>query len=331
MLKRYGKSKGKKSIWKKLRGFFYKNELTDKIADLVEDIYRKLNKHGRDLLIVALKSKKACGEILEFIEVLKANCAEGKRVNLTDPKTRRVLMKKGKVRFGYLIQTVSDAKTGFIIMQNVVEEQTDANQIIPAIDYIQETYGKTPEYILADNGYYKIEALEYAFSNGITPIIPDRSTSMKNNGTNSYDPFAKHNMPFDIENNHFSCPYNQNLKPTGKTKEINGVLNNEYSTLKCPECPYHDQCAKSQKYRKLYEPVNPVFIKEKRIFNSTIGKRLYKLRPIISEGNFANIKSHQEFTKSRRIGQQKVDIDLKLEAIVINIKKIAKHLKVTFI
>ena len=36
--------------------------------------------------------------------------------------------------------------------------------------------------------------------------------------------------------------------------------------------------------------------------------------------NFANIKSQQEFTKSRRIGI-KVDIDLKLEAIVINIKK----------
>ena len=43
---------------------------------------------------------------------------------------------------------------------------------------------------------------------------------------------------------------------------INGVLNDEYTTDKCPECPYHDQCAKSQKYRKLYEPVSPAFIED---------------------------------------------------------------------
>ena len=62
-----------------------------------------------------------------------------------------------------------------------------------------------------------------------------------------------------------------------------------------------------------------------------MGKKLYKLRPIFSEGNFADLKSHQEFSKSRRIGINKVDIDLKLEAIVINIKKIKKHLNVTLI
>ena len=73
---------------------------------------------------------------MEFIEWLKCNCNKGKYVNLTDPESKRVLMKKGKVMFGYLIQTVSDTKSGLIIMQNVVEDSTDANQLIPAIDYI---------------------------------------------------------------------------------------------------------------------------------------------------------------------------------------------------
>ena len=102
-------------------------------------------------------------------------------------------------------------------------------------------------------------------------------------------------------------------------------------TTKCPECPYKKICAKKSKYRKLYEPASPAFIDEKIIFQSSEGKRLYKLRPIFSEGNFANLKSHQEFKKSRRIGIEKVDIDLKLEAIVINIKKISQHLNVTLI
>ena len=326
----YSKSKGKTSIWKKLRKFFYSNELEDKLVDLVEEIYKKLNKHGRELLIIALKSKKAYKKVLNFIEILKENCPKGKKVNLTDPYTKRVLIKKGKTLFGYLIQTVTDAKTGLIIMQNVVEEQTDAGQLIRAIDYIQHTYGKTPQYILADNGYYKIESLEYAFYNGITPIVPDRTESMNNNGTKNDNPFAKHNMPFDYINNNFTCPYGQKLIPT-KTKMIYGVLNNIYTTDKCPECPYKDQCAKKNKYRELYDPVSPAFIEEKRIFQSAQGKKLYKLRPAYSEGNFADLKSHQEFHKSRRIGFDKVDIDLKLEAIVINIKKIKKHLNVTLI
>ena len=273
LILKYSKSKGKASIWKKLRKFFYYKELEDKMVDLIEDIYKKLNKHGRKLLIIALKSKRACKEILEFIEILKDNCAQGKMVNLTDPYTKRVLLKKGKTKFGYLIQTVTDAKTGLIIMQNVVEESTDAGQLIQAIDYIQHTYGKTPQYIIADNGYYKIESLEYAFYNGITPIVPDRTESMNNNGTKNDNQFAKHNMPFDAINNNFTCPYGQKLTPT-KTKMIYGVLNNVYTTDKCPECPYKDQCAKTHKYRKLYEPASPAFLEEKRIFQSSKGKKI---------------------------------------------------------
>ncbi len=60
-------------------------------------------------------------------------------------------------------------------MQNVVEQETNVNQIICAIDYIQHTYNKVPKYILTDNGYYKIKSIEYAFHKGITLIIPDRS------------------------------------------------------------------------------------------------------------------------------------------------------------
>lgn len=271
LILKYSKTKGKTSIWKKLRKFFYYNELEDKLVDLIEEIHKKLNKHGRKLLIIALKSKKACKEILNFIKVLKYNSPKGKMVNLTDPKTKRVLIKKGKVMFGYLIQTVNDAKTGLIIMQNVVEEQTDANQLIPSIDYIQHTYGKTLQYILADNGYYKIESIEYALYNEIIPIIPDRSESMNNNKTQNNNPFAKTNMPFDLINNNFACPYGQQLTPTN-TKIINGILNNEYTTDKCPECPYKKQCAKTHKYRKLYEPISPAFIEGKRIFQSASGK-----------------------------------------------------------
>ena len=67
-------------------------------------------------------------------------------------------MKDDTIQFAYLLQTVTDVKTGFIIMQRIVEDKTDRYQLAPAIDYIIDTYNKVPEYILADNGYYGLES-----------------------------------------------------------------------------------------------------------------------------------------------------------------------------
>ena len=68
-------------------------------------------------------------------------------------------------------------------------------------------------------------------------------------------------------------------------------------------------------------------LKEKKIFLSKKGKEIYKLRAIHSEGAFSEIKEIQEFIQSKRIGRKKVEIDLILEAIVLNIKKNKKPLK----
>ena len=49
-------------------------------------------------------------------------------------------------------------------MQRLVQDKTDRYQIKPAIDYIIETYDVVPKYILADNGYYGLDQIEYAYS-----------------------------------------------------------------------------------------------------------------------------------------------------------------------
>ena len=58
---------------------------------------------------------------------------------------------------------------------------------------------------------------------------------------------------------------------------------------------------------------------------------MYKLRAIHSEGAFSEIKEIQEFKQSKRRGRKKVEIDLILEAIVFNLRKIRNHLNVTLI
>lgn len=153
---------------------------------------------------------------------------------------------------------------------------------------------------------------------------------MKTNGTYSDNPHAKCNMHFDPIKLEFTCSNNQKLKVTG-IAEINGELKLKFNTPECPNCPFKKECAKNSKYRTLYEPFNPFFFERKNIFLSPDGQTMYKLRAIHSEGAFSEIKEIQEFQQSKRRGRKKVEIDLILEAIVFNLRKIRNHLNVTLI
>lgn len=171
-----------------------------------------------------------------------------------------------------------------------------------------------------------LDQIEYAYSKGIIPIIPDRNDAMKNNGTQSDNAYAKCNMPFDPIKLEFTCPFNQKLTVNGIVEEDN-KFKLRFKTDKCPICPNRKECAKNNKYRVLYEPFNPFFFERKKLFLSKEGQLKYKLRAIHSEGAFSQIKEIQEFQQSKRKGRKKVEIDLILEAIVLNIKKIRNHLK----
>ena len=230
-------------------------------------------------------------------------------------------MKDDTIRFAYLLQTVTDAKTGLIIMQRIVEDKTDRYQLAPAIDYIIDTYNVVPEYILADNGYYGLDQIEYAYSRGIIPIIPDRNDAMKSNGTNSDNPHAKCNMPFDPIKLEFTCLNKEKLKVNGIV-EKDGELKLRFQTHACPNCPYKKKIVQKIINTEYYMNLSIHFsLKEKKYSFSKKGKEIYKLRAIHSEGAFSEIKEIQEFQQSKRIGRKKVEIDLILEAIVLNIKK----------
>ena len=326
----YSFDKSRQTIWVKIKRFFFMDELPEDMIDLIDEIYHNLNEHGRQLLQIALTSKKVRNEILDTLGVLKENYDGNNRISLTDPEARKMHMKDDTIKFAYLLQTVVDVKTGLILMQRIVEDKTDRHQLKPAIDYIIETYNVVPKYILADNGYYGLDQIEYAYSQRIIPIIPDRNDAMKTNGTYSDNPYAKCNMDFDSIKLEFTCLNNQKLKVDGIV-EKDGELKLRFRTMKCPNCPYKKECAKNNKYRVIYEPFNPFFIERKKAFLSQKGQQIYKLRAIHSEGAFSEIKEIQEFKQSKRRGRTKVEIDLILEAIVFNLRKIRNHLNVTLI
>jgi len=322
-------NKSKNSRWFKLRKFFFSDKLPENLVDLVEEIYKNLNRHGINLLKTALSSCEKCDWVLKLLNDLMDNYDGNNRVNLTDPESRRMKMKDQTSRYAYTVQTVRDIKTGFTVSQRVTLEKNDKNALIFALDDVIIALGKSPRFILADNGYLDKASLEYAYMRNVVPIIPNVTQSMARNGTKKNNQYHKSNMKYDLIGDFYRCPYYDKLANIG-TRLTSKGLKPFYKAGKCPECPFHEDCT-SKKFKEFQEIAHPLFLETKKNFQAAEELFLYQYRGILSEGGFGTLMHGREYSNLRRRGKQKADVDLKIEATVDNLVKIRDHLNATLI
>ena len=83
----------KNSKWFQLRKYFFSDKLPEELVDLVEEIDNNLNQHGINLLKNALQSKNKRDWAIGWLDELVGNYDGKKRVNLTDPESRKMKMK----------------------------------------------------------------------------------------------------------------------------------------------------------------------------------------------------------------------------------------------
>jgi hypothetical protein len=319
----------KNSEWNMLKKYFFKDKLPEDLVYLVDEINDNLNRHGINLLKTALQSREKRDWVVDFLDELVNNFDGVSRVNLTDMESRRLLMKDGRSRYAYTVQTVRDIKNGFIVSQEVTQEKNDRNAMESAIDNTISALGKSPRFLAADNGYFTIKSLEYCFANNIVPLIPNNNDSIKRNGSKKDKMFDPSNMRFDCINEFFWCPYGQKLKKRSR-RRVNGTLKFVFKTYNCPDCPYHEECT-SKKYKEVLVQANPLFLESKKNFLSDVGQYFYTFRGIYSEGGFGTMKNGRGDNSLHRTGKQKADIDLKIEATLDNLIKIRDHLNATLI
>ena len=319
----------KNSKWFQLRKYFFSDKLPEELVDLVEEIDNNLNQHGINLLKTALQSRNKRDWAIGWLDELVGNYDGKKRVNLTDPESRKMKMKDETSRYAYTLQTVRDLKTGFTISQRITQEKNDKGALIPAIDDIIGALGKAPRYILIDNGYWQMESLEYAYMRNIMLIIPDINQSKNRNGTNMDNQYAKSNMLFDPVDEFYRCPFDR-LENIG-IENIKGEYKRIFKSMKCPECLFHDECAGNSKYRIFRESSHPLILEMRKNFIAAVELFLYKYRGILSEGGFGTLKHARQYPDLRRRGKKKADIDLKIEATVDNLIKIRDHLNATLL
>jgi len=82
------------------------------------------------------------------------------RASTTDPEARNMKMPDGGFRPAYNVEFATDTGSGMVVGVDVVNVGSDSGQLLPMIEQIEERYEKTPERVLADGDFAKLEDIE---------------------------------------------------------------------------------------------------------------------------------------------------------------------------
>jgi len=129
-----------------------------------------------------------------------------KKVNLTDPESRFMKNKKGRLELSYNAQITVD-KRGIILANDICQDQSDTYQLEPQINQTQENVQTLPEKVpwSFDNGYFEGANLKFLEDNDINGYIPPCESKTNN-------PYDKKHFKYDSEKDEYTCPKNQKLK-----------------------------------------------------------------------------------------------------------------------
>lgn len=111
-------------------------------------------------------------QIAEQREARKKGDGAGARASTTDPEARNMKMPDGGFRPAFNVQFATDAASGIITGVDVINQGSDAGQMKPMVDQIEERLGQPPEKLTADGGFATIEDIEKTTEAGTTVFTP---------------------------------------------------------------------------------------------------------------------------------------------------------------
>lgn len=291
--------KSKKEIQKRIKYYVKKikeqgNLFKEEIAEKLNKVHTELEKH--DL----------------------------KKVNTTDPESRFMKNKKGKIEFSYNVQ-VSVDKRSFILANDVCQDANDTKQLQPQVLQTETNIGILPENVpwSFDNDYFEGENLKFLSDKNINGYIPNNEKKLDN----SYD---KKHFTYNPEKDEYTCPANQPLTFSfeyfDKTKKKKIKV---YTGRTCSTCPNKNECTKNKKgvrHMKSYPHET-----ERKAMNTKMeteqAKETYKLRSQTVEPVIGDIKENKAVQTFLTRSLETVKTEFNLVCIACNLKKIWAHLQ----
>jgi len=231
--------------------------------------------------------------------------------------------KKGDFEYRYNGQISVDADTQIIVGQHLSQQANDTQEVVSALESIEESAGKLPECMSLDNGYMTGSNLD-AFNESTVDAYIATNKGEKTHKETLYESdrkLVKADFDYDKDQDHFTCPGGQQLVVVIEGKE--GTKTYQGNSQTCDACSYKVRCCQSKKgeartintddKEPLRQQMNAKMEEEK-------SKAIYKERKVIVEPVFGQIKNMGFVGFSLR-GKEKVAGEFSLVCATHNIKK----------
>jgi transposase len=185
------------------------------------------------------------------------------RVPVTDPDSQVLPNKEGGYRPNYTpVATVDDA-CGILVSVDVIASTNEAETVIPALEEIQQTYGKLPQQHSADAAFGEGKTLQWWEEHGVeglVPMGPDGENPARRGDFREPVPqsqweslprrgkrrkLAREAFIYDAQEDCYWCPLGQPLKLHYETqrKHSRGTVHyRQYRRKDCGACPLAESC-----------------------------------------------------------------------------------------
>ena len=279
-----------------------------------------------------IKKIKERGDVFkeEIKESLKDSLEEVEKeglskVSITDPESRFMKNKKGKIELSYNPQLTVD-KGGFILANDVCKNAPDTFQLQPQVLQTEDNLGNLTEDVIwsFDAGYFEGGNIKFLLDKKIDGYIPDNNEKKKDN------PYDKKHFEYDSINDDYTCPEGNKVTfigehfDKGKKKSVR-----VYKGTGCLGCQSQSKCTKRRngiRYLKMlpYEGERNVMTVKMKTQKA---KEIYKIRGQTIEPVFGDIKENKGLSAFLTRGLQGVRTEFNIICTARNIKSIWVHLQ----
>jgi transposase len=164
------------------------------------------------------------------------------RVSTSDPEARVMKQNEGGFAPSYNVQITSDTVQGLIVDVETTQAGNDFQQLIPAVERMEERFGKAPEQVLVDSGYISRENVEEVAQHKVNLLgsLADDAAKKGERGKQRYTPDL---FVYDAEQDHYVCPAGKILSYEGQQKK-DGMQQFKYKAKNqdCQSCPLKVHC-----------------------------------------------------------------------------------------
>ena len=244
-----------------------------------------------------------------------------KKVSMTDPESRFMVSKKGKLELSYNVQITTESN-GLILANDVCDSPSDIYQLQPMVNQTEQNLEKIPDKIKwsFDKGYYESHNIKFLDVKRIDGYIP----SHKKNRENPYD---KCNFSYNKLKDEYICPEKKSLiffkEQYEKTKQK--ILRN-YKGVNCGDCLKQKDCTKTKNGIRIVKMFP--YEEERQVLEDKMqtpeGKQIYNLRRQIVEPVFGDIRENKGVMSFLTRSLETVKTEFNIICTANNIRRIHK-------